>query len=212
MKTDPNRLSGVLMLLTGAVLASHAHADGEADASIRLAGQISPFISGSAGSGVGAPDYSDAFSTGIGAALEYHRRMSDRFSVVAGISYDSFDGGTHQGISFGDLSRTSLYGGAKIHFNGDPSGIQPYARMDLGAARLSSVDVSYGAASGAYWDSSWELMADAGVGVENRFDQWSVFGEVLFRYAGKPDSALGPASEADSSWTVPIRIGIGYHF
>jgi len=187
-------------------------ADGSGDQSIRLLGQISPFLSGSAGSGIDAPDYNDAFSPGLGAALEYHRRISDRFSIVAGIGYDSFDGDTYQSISFDDLGRTSLYGGAKIHFSAERTGAQPYARVDLGASRLSSVDVSYGGASGAYWDSSWELMADAGVGIENRFDDWSVFGEVLLRYTGGPDSVMGTPSEADSSWTLPIRIGVGYHF
>lgn len=53
---------------------------------------------------------------------------------------------------------------------------------------------------------------DVGAGIENRFDDWSFFGEVLFRYVGEPDSALGPPSEADGSWSAPIRIGVGYHF
>jgi len=212
MSTDPKKPTVFFVLLTCAILVSDARADGGGDASVRLVGQVSPLISGSAGSGVGAPDYNDAFSTGIGAGLEYHRRMSDRFSILAGIGYDTFDGASHQGIFFDNLNRTTLYGGAKIHFTDDRSGIQPYARLDLGAVRFSPVEVSYGGVAGDYWDSGWELMADAGIGVENRFDQWSVFGEILFRYAGKPDSALGPASEADSSWTLPVRIGVGYHF
>ncbi len=186
--------------------------DGAREGSVRIVGQISPLLSGSAGSGAGAPDYGDAFSEGYGAALEYHRRMSDRFSIVAGIGYDSFDGDTHQGISFDDLGRTSLYGGAKIHFSAERTGWQPYARVDLGAARISSVDVSLGGISGTYWDSSWELLADVGAGIENRFGDWSAFGEVLFRYVGEPDSVLGSASEADGSWSIPIRIGVGYHF
>ena len=212
MKTDHCRLVATLAMLTAAGLPLHTQADDARDGSIRLLGQFSPFLSGSAGSGAGAPDYDDAFSTGLGAALEYHQRMSDRFSIVAGIGYDSFDGNSHQGITFDDLSRTSIYGGAKIHFSAERSGWQPYGRVDLGAAKLSSVDVSYSGVSGTYWDSSWEFMADAGAGIENRFDDWSVFGEVLFRYVGAPDSALGPASEADSSWTLPIRLGVGYHF
>ncbi len=180
--------------------------------SVRIIGQNSPLLSGSAGRRNGAPDYSDAFSNGFGAALEYHHRMSDRFSFIAGIGYDAFGGDTHQGISFDDLDRVSLYGGAKIHFSAERTGWQPYGRMDLGAVRTASVDVSLRGISGTYWESSWAILVDAGAGIEKRFGNWSSFGEILFRYVGKPDSALGLASGADGSWSLPIRIGVGYHF
>lgn len=191
---------------------SQAPAKRAKEGSVRIVGMGLPLLSGSAGRGTGAPDYDDAFSNGVGVALEYHRRMSDRFSIVAGIGYDSFDGETYQGISFDDLNRYSLYYGAKIHFSAERIGWQPYGRVDLGAASTSSVDVSLRGTSGAYWDSSWALLVDAGAGIENRFGDWSAFGEILFRYVGKPDSALRSASDADGSWTLPIRLGVGYHF
>jgi hypothetical protein len=198
--------------LAAAVFSGQASADDIKGGSFRIVGHVSPFISGAAGSGAGHPDYADAFSKGIGGALEYHRRMSNRVSVIAGIGYDSFSGGTHEGVAFDDLDRTLLYVGGKVHWPADLDGWQPYARGDLGAARVSSVDVAAGNLSGPYWEASWQPLADVGVGVERRSGDWSAFGEVLFRYVGEPDSALGPVSEADGSWSLPVRIGVGYHF
>ena len=211
LDTAHSRMSPVFLLLS-TIIAPTAAADSESNGSIRLLGEITPLVSGSAGSGTGAPDYSDAFSTGLGGAVEYHRIMSDRISIVAGIGYDSFSGSSHQGISFSDLDKVSIYGGAKIPLKERAPGWQPYARVDLGAVRLSSVGVSTDGLSGPYWDSSWELLADAGIGIEKRFGDWSAFGEVLIRYSGAPDEELGPMAEADASWSLPIRLGVGYHF
>ena len=36
--------------------------------------------------------------------------------------------------------------------------------------------------------------------------------DVKFRYLGEPSAALGGPSEAEGSWTVPVTIGINYHF
>lgn len=203
-------ISAILTLAAG--LPAQSFAESTGDGSLRIVGQISPFLSGAAGSGPDAPDYNDLFDAGFGGAVEYHRRLSERFSMIAGVGYESFSGETYQGIGFDDLERTSVYGGAKIHFANEQSDIQPYARLDIGAARISSVDVSYQELSGKYWDSSWSLLADAGAGVEKRFGDWSAYGEILIRYVDKPDSALGSVSDADGAWTLPIRIGVGYHF
>jgi hypothetical protein len=84
--------------------------------------------------------------------------------------------------------------------------------MDIGAAYLSSIDVSYQGLKGKYWDSSWVFLFDAGAGVEYRWNRWGASLDVKVRYLDEPDPALGDPSDADSSWTVPVVFGINYHF
>jgi hypothetical protein len=184
----------------------------EDNVSLRIWVQASPFISGDAGSGAGAPDYDDAFDSGIGVGGELSWRFSDRLSCLAGIGYETFDGESHEGISFDDLEIVPLYLGAKFHFTPDNSRWNPYLRMDIGAAHLSSVDVSYQSLKGEYWDSSWVFLFDAGGGMEYRQGKWGTALEVKLRYMGEPDSALGDPSEADSFWTIPIVFSINYYF
>ncbi len=81
----------------------------DGQASLRLWGQVSPFLSGEAGGGAGAPDYSDAFDTGL---------RCDGLDIVP------------------------LYVGGKLHLNPKPGPWDLYLRLDLGAARFSSVDVA----------------------------------------------------------------------
>ncbi|OGW44007.1 MAG: hypothetical protein A2Y66_01400 [Nitrospirae bacterium RBG_13_41_22] len=182
------------------------------DYSLRLWGQASPFISGSAGSGSGAPDYDDAFNSGIGIGGEFDWRFSQRISLLAGIGYETYNGSSHQGISFEDIEIVPVYAGGKFHITPKTTRWDPYLRMDIGAAHLSSVDVSYQNIKGRYWDSSWVFLFGFGGGVEYRWGRWGVSLEGKFRYMGEPDSAMGFPSTAGSSWTVPIVVGINYHF
>ena len=175
-------------------------------------GQISPFISGEAGSGSGAPDYNDVFKTGIGGGIELSWRFSNRFSLLGGIGYEHYNGKTYQDISFNDLKVIPLYFGGKFHILPKDSRWNPYVKMDVGGAHLSSVDISFEGFKGRYWDSSWVFLFDIGGGVEYRFKKWGIGLEVLPRYLGNPDSALGRPSDAKSSWTIPIRLGVSYHF
>ena len=85
-------------------------------------------------------------------------------------------------------------------------------KLDIGGAHLSSVDVSFEGSEGRYWDSSWVFLFDIGGGIEYRFKKWGIGLEVLPRYLGKPDSALGNPSDAKGSWTIPVRLGVSYHF
>ena len=179
---------------------------------LRLWGQVSPFISGEAGSGTGAPDYDDAFKSGLGAGVELSWRFSDRFGGLAGIGYENWNGKSVEGISFDNLKVVPVYLGGKFYFMSDRTGWNPYLRMDVGAAHLSSVDVSYLNLNGKYWDSSWVFLFDAGAGVEYRWGKWGASLEVRPRYLGKPDSHMGSPSNAGSSWSVPIVMGINYHF
>jgi outer membrane protein W len=179
---------------------------------LRLWGQVSPFISGEAGSGSGAPDYDDAFDCGIGGGAEISWRFSDRLSCLAGIGYETFDGESHEGISFDDLEIVPVYLGGKFHIIPGDTRWDPYLRMDIGAAYLSSVDVSYQGLKGKYWDSSWVYLFDVGAGVEYRWDRWGASLDVKLRFLDEPDSAMGDPSEADPSWTIPIVFGINYYF
>lgn len=180
--------------------------------SIHAWGQTSPFISGEAGSGPGTPDYVDAFGTGIGVGMELSWRFSNRFSLLGGIGYENYDGKTHQDISFEDLKVIPLYLGGKFHILPKDSPWNPYVKMDMGAAYLSSVHISFQSLEGKYWDSSWVFLFEVGGGVEYRFKKWGIGLEVLPRYLGRPDSALGRPSDAKPSWAIPIRLGVSYHF
>lgn len=173
---------------------------------LRLWGQASPLISGEAGSATGAPDYNDAFNTGLGAGVEVSWRFTPRLSFLAGIGYEKYCGDSHRGISFDDLEVVPVYIGGKFHIPSGASRWDPYIRMDIGAAHLSSVDVSYRNIKGKYWDSSWVLLVDPGAGVEYRWGSWGASLEVKLRYMGKPDSAMGHPSDAGSSWSVPISL------
>ena len=199
------------LILVSLMLPATGHAQ-DGKGALRLWGQASPFISGDAGSGTGAPEYKDAFSTGIGFGGEFSWRFCRWFSGVGGLGYEVFDGKSYQGVSIDDLKVMPLYVGGKFHLIPNAAPWDLYLRMDLGAAYLSSVDVSVGSLSGRYWNSSWVFLFDAGVGTEYRWGAWGVSLDVKVRYLGSPDSALGKPSEAGSFWTVPIVLGVNYHF
>lgn len=198
-----------VLLVFGVIKPSQAE---ELANSIRLLGAVTPFVGGDAGTGEGAPGYSDAFGTGSGGAIEYHRHISWRVNGIIGLGYDKFVGNSYQSIDFSNQKVTTMYGGIKVDMLPYPAEWQPYARIDLGAAKFSSVTVSTQNLSGTYWDSSLGLVIDAGIGVEKHFDNWSSFGELLIRRWDTPESALGTVADADAAWTALIRLGIGWHF
>ena len=182
------------------------------DISVRAWATVSPFLSGQAGSGSGAPDYGDAFDTGFGGGAEAAWRFADRFSLLAGIGYEYYGGSTYEGISFDDRKIMPVYLGGKFHFLTGRKGWNPYVRAEIGAARLSSVDISVGDHKSEYWSSSWEFLFAAGAGVEYRFNQIGAFLEIKARYMNKPEPEMGSLSEADNSWTVPVVFGVAYYF
>jgi len=182
--------------------------------SLSLAGQYIPFITGDAGKGDGAPKYSDAFDGGLAVAVEAAYQLNPYIAVLGGVDYEQFSGDSHQGISFDDLDIITLYVGAKYYFLAYNPGWNPYVRADVGAAHFSSVDISYSGFDGDYWDSSWEVMADAGLGLEYKFSNLGVFLEVKARYLNSPSTAseMKEFSRADSSWSLPIMLGVNFHF
>ena len=212
MKREKVHLAGIFVLLFYFFLFPCKSPAENRDISFHLWGQISRFISGEAGGAPEAPHYHDAFDTGIGGGIELSWRFCNYFSLLGGIGYENYDGKTYQDISFDDFKVIPLYLGGKFHILPRDSRWNPYVKVDAGAAHLSSVDISFMALEERYWDSSWVFLFDIGGGVEYRFKQWGIGLEVLPRYLGKPDSALGRPSAAKSSWTIPIRLGVSYHF
>jgi opacity protein-like surface antigen len=204
--------SGFSLFVLAFILLPSSGSAKDGDFSFHAWGQISPFISGEAGRGSGAPDYNDVFNTGIGGGVGFSWRLYDRLSLLAGIGYEQHRGKKYEGISFDDLNVVPLYLGGKFHFTPKSSRWNPYLKVDLGAAHLSSVDISYESLKGRYWDSSWVFLFEAGGGLEYRFGRWGIGLEVLPRYLGKPDSTLGYPSKADGSWTIPVKLGLGFYF
>jgi|GEM_PF-1055199 len=181
--------------------------------SVALYGQISPFFHGDAGSGkCGVPSYGEAFQLGYGGGGELAWRPGDLISVLAGMGYEYYSGDDHEGISFDSLYLVPVYVGGKLHFASKESPWDPYFRADLGGAYMSEVEVSHGGADGTYWSSSWNLLADFGLGLEYRFGSLGVAAEVKARYLDDPDPAMGHPSYADSPWTLPVRLGVVAHF
>ena len=182
--------------------------------SLSLAGQYIPFIWGDAGKGDGAPGYDDAFDGGLAVAVEAAYRLNSYFAVLGGVDYERFSGDSHQGISFDDLDIMTIYVGGKLYFVVNKQGFNSYIRADVGAAHFSSVDISYAGFDGDYWDSSWEVMADAGLGLEYTFSNLGVFLEVKARYLNSPSTAseMKEFSDAESSWSLPIMLGVSFHF
>jgi len=180
--------------------------------SIRMWGEVSPIISGDAGNDMGAPNYDDAFKTGLGGGVEFAWRFCDWFSGVGGLGYEVYDGDKYQDISFSDLKIVPVYVGGKFHLIPVSSPWDFYLRMDLGAAYFSSVDISFMSFKEEYWKSSWELLFDVGAGTEYRRGSWGLSLDIKARYLGSPDAALGKPSKAESSWSIPITMGINYYF
>jgi hypothetical protein len=181
-------------------------------ASIRIWGQATPFASGAAGDGEDAPDFNDAFKTGLGGGGEFAWRFCRWFSGVAGLGYEVYDGDTYEEVAFDNLEIVPIYAGGKFHLLQDQPSWDLYLRLDVGVAHLSSVDIRYRDLKGRYWESCWSFLFDIGGGLEYRWGQWGASLEVKARHVDAPDPALGKPSESGSFWTVPVVLGINYHF
>lgn len=180
--------------------------------SLRIGAVAAPFIDGDAGSEDDPPEYSDAFEDGLGVSLEVAYRYSERLSLLGGAGYEEYSGDDYKGVSFDDLEVVPVYVGAKFHFCSVASRWDPYLRIAAGAAKVASVDVSFEGFSEQYWKGDWVGLFDFGGGVEYRFDSLSLFAEVRARYLDDPDSAFEPFSDADSSWSVPLSVGVALRF
>lgn len=188
---------------------SAAQEDGFA---LQVYGRVSPFLSGNAGSGAGAPRWRSAFDSGLGGGVELSYPLSSGFRILAGAAYERYCGNMYEGISFEDLTVIPLYLGGRYEFRPGKEGWNPYLKAELGMARLSSLSISYERMKGTYWNESWVFLVAAGAGLEYRSGLWGVSVEIVPRRMGEPGPAMGFPSEADGPWTVPVSLGLTHYF
>jgi opacity protein-like surface antigen len=180
--------------------------------SFEIYGSLNPWLSGKAGDTGGSNgtiDYDDAFLTGVGVGGELSYRFLPRFSALIGIGYQRFKGKDTNGLDFDNFHVLPVYGGGKFHFLPNSRKWDLYLRADLGGAYLDGVDAN----GSPYWDSGWVFYFAGGGGVMyNVWDNIGIGIEAKAQYLGEPDSKQWSFSDADGSWTVPLRLGVSYHF
>ena len=171
---------------------------------------FSPFLTGDAGTGAGAPAFTDIFRSGYGGRLEGEYHFSDKELFIAGLGLEKYSGKPFQSLKFSDMTLIPFYGGYQRLF---PAvlGIRPHAGLTVGAAHLSSVAVSWSSFSRPYWKAAWVLTGDFGVGLDLDREPWHLSVDVRLRYTGAPDAVLGSA-RAQDFWSVPLTVGIRYSF
>ncbi|MBF0526176.1 MAG: outer membrane beta-barrel protein, partial [Deltaproteobacteria bacterium] len=109
---------------------------------IGVTGQGAPFLTGNADKQLDTL-YKDAFGVGWGVGVEGGYRFAEFFSVQAGVGYEKYVGSTFEGRTFDDLNIIPVYAGGKFHILTNKFLVDPYIRIDLGAARLNSVESTY---------------------------------------------------------------------
>lgn len=180
--------------------------------SLEVYGSVIPWVSGQAGDAGGTDgtfDYDDAFETGWGFGGELSYRFLPRFSALVGIGYQTYKSQTTRGLDFDNFHAMPVYGGGKFHFLPYNRKWDIYLRADVGGAYLDAVDVN----GAPYWDSGWVFYFAGGAGVMyNIWDNIGIGVEAKLQYLGAPDSRQGSFSDADGSWTLPVRLGVSYHF
>lgn len=181
--------------------------------SMRVIGDYATFISGDAGSGTDAPNYSSAFEPGFGVGIEGDFKPAhSSLSYHLGVAYMDFNGDTYKGIKFDNLTYTDLYAGVKWHFFESKSKVDSYVRCDLGVSFMEKVKIDYKGLDVDYWDKTTGWMIGAGLGTTYMWtEHLGGFLEVNFRYRQAPDENFS-AADADSNLTMPIMFGIEYRF
>ncbi|MBF0477323.1 MAG: outer membrane beta-barrel protein, partial [Deltaproteobacteria bacterium] len=122
--------------------------------------------------------YKDAFGVGWGVGVEGGYRFAEFFSVQAGIGYEKYVGSTFEGRTFDDLNIIPVYAGGKFHILTNKFLLDPYIRIDLGAARINSVESTYNGLKYKNWNDSWTFLLDAGAGLEVHLEPVGLFVEV----------------------------------
>lgn len=179
---------------------------------LRLSGQISQTLSGDAGSGSNAPTDRDLFSPALGLSIEGGYQVNERFSLLVGIGYECGSGKEYKDIVFDDHKIMPVSVGCKYRLLAKSTGWIPYLRADVGMARLDSVQASYMGSDMDYYDHSWEPMFDIGAGAEYQNGNYGFFLEVRARYLESPSSAMGPYSDSQATWRLPILMGLTIYF
>lgn len=184
---------------------------------LSISGAGIPFVSGDAGTGVGAPEYADAFGTGWGARIEVYYDFTPSLRGQFGGTYQRWGGEelSDIGAQFDDLKLWALYIGGKYRFL-PGSKFRPYLVADVGYASLDSVDVStltppIGTVS--YWDKTGTYLVDAGLGAEYMVTpNVGIFIDVRGQMFGGPDKGVVPTADADAGISVPISAGVNINF
>lgn len=179
---------------------------------LSISGSVIPIIEGDAGSGIGAPQYDDAFNTGWGARVEPYFDFNNQLRGVLGFTFQRWGGQTYYGFDFDDLKLWSVYAGVKFRFLPN-SAVRPFVLADLGYAKLDSVDLSRGGASEPYWGETDTFLLDFGGGAEFVVSSnFSVFIDIRAQIFGEPDSVLGRSSDASGALSYPVSIGLNVTF
>lgn len=202
----------VLMVGLWAAAGPALPASAAGNTGVSLSAAILPFGSGAAGTGIGAPDYTDAFDTGFGLRVEPYMDITPRFRGLIGFTYQTWGGKTFGGFEFDDLKMWALYAGGRVRFYPGQA-IRPYALMDLGIARLDSVSITSFGVTEPYWDSTVTAFVDLGLGLEFvASPNLSFYIDARLQAFGEPDSAMPPDSDAEGGGVIPISLGLNYTF
>lgn len=186
---------------------------------ISLSAGFTPIGGGDAGSGFGAPTYDDVYDTGWTGRIEPFYDFHPMVRGQMGIAYNKWGGKTFDNglarVRFEDLKVTTYYVGVKIRFLPN-SNIRPYVVADIGAARISGVNVTGLHGPGVrtqYWDSTTTGFMDIGGGVEFIVaPNVSFFLDLRAQGTGEPNSADPPSSDADGIGSVPFSAGVNFTF
>ena len=176
----------------------------------------SPFA-GKAGEGSNPPGYGDVFRPEFGGGLEIGFSVLPNHQAIIGIEEKKLIGKDFEGIRFSDRKFIAVYASWKMNIlSNRDSSKKPYLRVDIGAASLSKVDITYYTIRNDYWDSSWVPMIRVGVGIELILIDWNVYSngvflEVKFQYLGRSPSLMSPYSDAGGSWSIPVSIGLSFN-
>lgn len=179
---------------------------------ISVSGGTDPFIAGAAGSGAGAPDYSDAFGPGWLLRVEPYYDATPVLRLQIGFLYEQRSGKTFENFEFDELKRGAIYIGGKARLMPNSS-LRPYLVVDLGFGKINRADVTLLGVSAKYWKETNTVYLDFGGGLEYAVSpNLGFFVDLRVETFGKPDSNLPPASDADASWSLPVTAGLNYSF
>lgn len=180
---------------------------------IRVHGSYPLSITGDAGKGNDAPEYSDIFDQNLGFGAEVtYRTQTMPFSLHLGLSSINYDGQRFHGVKFEDWEQKNIYVGLKFHFTRNNTNFDPYMRCDVGITSYDGLKIKYKGMKLDYWDESTEPYFGLGIGVNFNFSRnFGAFAEIQLNYKGAPDEQF-KAAEADSYWELPITFGLQYNF
>lgn len=177
-----------------------------------------PSLAGKAGQGSNPPGYGEAFQCEFGGGFEIGFSVLPSHQVIIGIEAKRWDGKDFEGVRFSGRKFTAVYASWKMNILSDrDSSKKPYLRVDVGAASLSKVDITYYDIKNSYWDESWVPMIRVGAGIELILIDWNVYSngaflEIKFQYLGRSPSLMSPHSDAGACWSIPVHLGLSFNF